>query len=103
MKCLNKAVASLVIVTSCLTIFVSRADERLWLETKINDKRARLFFDSGSSEIMLFRGGAQRLGLKVIELSTNDALSIGRVLGVTPFGNSEVSPYLSNSLWQNGA
>jgi hypothetical protein len=62
---------------------IGLADERLWLDAKINGKRARLCFDSGSDSAVLFRGAAQRFGLKVFEPSTNVAVALGEVLAGT--------------------
>ena len=59
------------------------ADERLWLDAKINGKRARLCFDSGSDSAVLFREAAQRFGLKVFEASTNVPVGSGEVLAGT--------------------
>jgi len=52
----------------CLgAISVRAGDERILLEATINGKLARLVFDTGASDLVLFRRGAERLGLKVTE------------------------------------
>jgi hypothetical protein len=48
-----------------LRVLVSFADERIWVDAKINDKPARLIFDTGADRLILFRRGAERLGLRI--------------------------------------
>lgn len=43
---------------------LAQADERIWMEAKVNGKPARLCFDTGSCELILNSKGASRLGLK---------------------------------------
>jgi hypothetical protein len=43
------------------------SDERILLNATINGKSARLVFDTGASDLILFRRGAERLGLEVTE------------------------------------
>lgn len=75
--------ATIILVISAAR-FAASADERLLLDTKINGKRARLCFDSGSEYAILFREAAQRLGLKVLEAPTNVPIAQGEVrAGVT--------------------
>ncbi len=42
--------------------------ERIWFDAKINDKDVRLIFDTGASFSALFRGAAERLGLKITKI-----------------------------------
>ena len=52
----------------CLWALTAQAtDERILLDATINGKPARLVFDTGASDLILFRKGAERLGLKVTE------------------------------------
>jgi hypothetical protein len=67
-----------------LRVLVSFADERIWVDAKINDKPARLIFDTGADRLILFRRGAERLGLRI----TNSPLDFlpppgAAVMGVT--------------------
>jgi hypothetical protein len=61
------------------------ADERLWVEAKINGLPARLCFDTGTGDLVLLRAGAKRLGLKFTEPPTNSVLSPGEI----PSGTTE--------------
>jgi hypothetical protein len=63
----------------CLAVIAGFADERIWLDAKINGKRARLCFDSGADYFILTREGAQRLGLKFTEPATNTVVPPGQV------------------------
>ncbi len=64
----------------CLGTVAGAADERLWLKAEINEKPARLCFDSGAEDLVLFREAAQRLGLIVLEPPTNAPPGPGEVL-----------------------
>ena len=58
--------------------------ERLWMKAEVNGKRARLSFDSGADDFVLFRAGARRLGIKFSEPPTNAVLTRGQVpTGIT--------------------
>src|SRR5437588_1233493 len=73
------------------------ADERIWLDAKINGKRARLFFDSGADNFILTREAAQRLRLKITEASTNTVLAPGLVpRGVTEKCNLSLEGSVDN-------
>lgn len=61
------------------------ADDRLWVPATINGKPARLGFDTGASDVILWRSGAERLGLKFTAPQTNMALAPGKV----PLGETE--------------
>ncbi len=64
----------------CLGALMSRAgDERILLDAAINGKPARLVFDTGASDLVLFRRGAERLGLKVTEPPRDVQVSAGEV------------------------
>jgi hypothetical protein len=61
--------------------YTGSATERLWMDVKINGKEARLIFDSGADDLILWRASAQRLGLAFTEPDTNAVLSAGEVNG----------------------
>ena len=53
----------------CLQIANSRAaDDRIWIDAKVNDKPAHFIFDTGAPGYVLFHNGATRLGLSVTNL-----------------------------------
>lgn len=67
-----------------LRVLVSPADERIWVDANINGKPARLIFDTGADRLIVFRKGAERLGLRI----TNSPLHFlpppgAAVMGVT--------------------
>ena len=74
---------ALILATGVVSFMTSvcHADERLWLDAKINGKRARLIFDSGTDASVLWRDGARRPGLNVNELKTNTPLTSDQILG----------------------
>lgn len=47
------------------------AAERLWLKASVNGKTVKLFFDSGSDSLILWKGSAQRLGIGIENQGTN--------------------------------
>src|SRR5512140_1018148 len=55
------------VALSCLfAALAARAgDDRILLDASVNGKPVRLVFDTGASHLILFRKGAERLGLKV--------------------------------------
>ena len=61
------------------------SDERILLEATINGKPASLVFDTGASDLVLFRRGAERLGLKVSEPPRDLQVRPGEV----PVGKTE--------------
>jgi hypothetical protein len=61
-------------------VFASQAEDRLWVDAKINGQQAHLIFDTGADRLILFRKGAERLGLQVIEPETDLAPPGGTVL-----------------------
>jgi len=63
----------------------SRADERLWLEGKINDQPARMIFDTGADRLILFKEGADRLHISY----TNAPADMPTTLGSVKMGVSE--------------
>ena len=64
----------------CLSTLTVRAgDERILLDATINGKPARLVFDTGASDLVLFRRGAERLGLKVTEPPRDIQVAPGEV------------------------
>ena len=54
-------------------------DERILLDATINGKAARLVFDTGASDLILFKQGAERLGLKVTQPPADIRLAPGEV------------------------
>jgi hypothetical protein len=63
-----------------LSVLAANAgDERILLDAFINGKPARLVFDTGASDLVLFRHGAERLGLKVTEPPRDIQVSPGEV------------------------
>lgn len=72
----------LVLVAGLFRPLLGRADERIWLDGKINGKRVYLAFDTGSSGFALFSGVVKKIGLKFIPDPTNDYPS-GVLGGVT--------------------
>jgi hypothetical protein len=58
-------------LVSCLWLWASHADERLWVPAKINGRSVPLGFDTGASDVLLWRAGAQRLNLKFTAPQTN--------------------------------
>ena len=70
----------------CLWALSAQAnDERILLDATINGKAARLVFDTGASHLILFRRGAERLGLKVTEPPRDLQVAPGEV----PVGRTE--------------
>ncbi len=61
------------------------ADERILLEATINGKPARLALDTGASHLILFKRGAERLGLKVTKPPREGQQAPGQV----PLGRTE--------------
>ena len=54
-------------------------EERILLDATINGKPVRLVFDTGASDLILFKEGAERLGLKVTEPPSDLRLAPGEV------------------------
>ncbi len=52
-------------VVLCFWVVLGQADERLWVDAKINGQKAHLIFDTGADRLILFRKGADRLGLRI--------------------------------------
>jgi hypothetical protein len=53
------------LLLACTVVASCRADERIWLDARINQKPVRLFFDTGAENLFLFRSAADRLGLRL--------------------------------------
>ncbi len=70
------------IVASPFRPLLSHADERIWLDGKINGKRVHLAFDTGSPTHILWSGALDKLGLKFIPDPTNK-YSSGLLAGFT--------------------
>jgi hypothetical protein len=52
-------------VVLCFWVVLGQADERLWVDARINGQKARLIFDTGADRLLLFRKGADRLRLRI--------------------------------------
>lgn len=64
----------------CLCTLAAQAgDERILLDAIINGKPARLVFDTGASDLILFKQGAERLGLQVTEPPRDVSVAPGEV------------------------
>jgi hypothetical protein len=62
----------LVFVAGLFCPLPSDAEERIWIDGKINGKRVHFAFDTGSSGYALFSGAIEKLGLKFIPDPTNE-------------------------------
>ena len=49
-----------------LSLGAAHADERLLVDTRVSGKPARLAFDSGASDLILFPDAVERLGLRLL-------------------------------------
>lgn len=54
-------------LSCCLGLTLSGAEDRIWVDATINGQRVRLAFDTGASDSALLRSTAQRLKLKISE------------------------------------
>ena len=73
-------VTSFFVGVICLWALSAQAtDERILLDATINGKPVRLVFDTGASDLVLFRKGAERLGLKVAEPPRDVQVAPGEV------------------------
>jgi hypothetical protein len=73
------ATSPLVCVLCLWTPTTQASEARILLDATINDKPARLLFDTGASDLILFRKGAERLGLKVSEPPRDVPVAPGQV------------------------
>src|SRR5215467_4239421 len=70
----------------CLCTTSSRAaEERLWIEAKINGQPVKLAFDTGAEMSVLFRPTAERLGLQITNWPAGKKAAPGKV----PYGWAE--------------
>jgi hypothetical protein len=82
-----------VIVVFCLWLHASRADDRIWVQAKINGKPARLCLDTGAAGPILHgKAVAQRFGLKFTPPKTDASIPPGKI----PVGRTETCTL---SLW----
>jgi hypothetical protein len=70
-----RACAILSIAWLCCCPRVSHGQDRLWTDARINGQAARLAFDTGAQEIILFQSGAERLGLRMLDAQTNSSFA----------------------------
>jgi hypothetical protein len=58
--------AALIIVAAAFASLCSfGAEERIWLDAKVNGTPAKIFLDTGAGAFYLFRSGAERLGFEL--------------------------------------
>jgi hypothetical protein len=69
---MKHALTILAVGLICWCAAPSAAEDRIWVEAKINGKPTRLCFDSGASASALCPRTVQKLGLKFIPAPTND-------------------------------
>ena len=88
------AVVSLLLTATYFGASSAQAtDERIVLEATINRKSVRLVFDTGASHLVLFRKGAERLGLKVSDPPRDLQVAPGEV----PVGKTEECDFVLGS------
>ncbi len=80
---MRRAMFILLISIMCLWVTTTFADERIWLDAKINNHPVRLIFDTGADGLILFAPTAERLGLKVAEPPPGIIPDAGKVVGGT--------------------
>lgn len=85
----NAVVQGLLICILWLKVSICQGDQdRLWLDTTINGKPAKLIFDTGASHPMLWRNAAQGLGLRFTEPPDKSTVEPGEFpMGVTELCN----------------
>jgi hypothetical protein len=59
--------AVVVAICACLAISNRAAEERIWIDAKVNGAPAKIFVDTGATEFYLFRPAAERIGLRLPE------------------------------------
>ena len=59
-----------VLAWNCVARINALAEERLFVDAKVNGAPVRMAFDSGSESLFLFRSSAERLGLKMSMVKT---------------------------------
>ena len=59
---------------------ISKAEERLAIDAKVNGKPVRLVFDTGAERTIIFRHVAKRLNLSVTNVPQGTQVKPGRVL-----------------------
>jgi hypothetical protein len=74
-----RTAAQAVIGVLCLWTAGACADERLWVDAKINGRPAHLCFDTGTRDLVLFTAGAKRLDVTYMAPPTNTVLLPGEV------------------------
>lgn len=56
-----------------------QADQRIWVDARINGQPARFIFDTGADRVLLFRNGAERLKLKFTQAPADSSGPSGTV------------------------
>lgn len=70
---------SYLVILLCLWAAWSQADQRIWVDAKVNGQPARFIFDTGADRVILFRNGAERLKLKLIQTPSDSSAPSGTV------------------------
>lgn len=93
--------AIIVICVMCLCLFAGQAEERIWLDAKVNGNPVRLIFDTGADKLILFPPVAKWLGLKVTQAPPGTVPEHGGIIsGATEkctlsFHDTEVRGYFN--------
>jgi hypothetical protein len=85
----------IILLVLCITT-VSKAEERLPIDAKVNGKALRLVFDTGAERSVIFRHVAERLDLSVTDMPQGTQVKSGKVLmGIS----EECRITILNSTW----
>ena len=68
------------IIGWCLSVTLTGAENRIWVDATINNQPVRLIVDTGASDPILFRGTAERLKLKITEPPPNLRPAPGEII-----------------------
>ncbi len=69
----------LLLLTAVATAAFVKADDRILIDAKLNDQPLKLAFDTGASELTIFRRVAEQRGLKVVPPPADARLKPGEV------------------------
>ena len=70
---------SYLVIWLCLWAGWGQADQRIWVDARVNGQPARFIFDTGADRVILFRNGAERLKLKLIQTPSDSSAPSGTV------------------------
>jgi hypothetical protein len=76
----SQIAVTLLALSSLFALSIAQAEERLWLDAEVNGKTARLAFDTGCTEMVLFSRGAPRLGVSFTNSPSDARFRPGEVL-----------------------